>query len=221
MTPHAALTHRCADLWHGRRRRFDDDEEGMASTEAMLEKVIELAGSTDLACHLIFECERDVLAIAQPRRPASRRAARPARPGLGQSRPPHISLFAPLLPANHDDMFKRLGFELRERSTPAPMPAGARRSSSIPSPESSYSPISISRPRKPPRISPIRLSRPAAPGTVGLWVALHGESILEAGMHHLKAQYDFDALKDGLKAEAAIETMTPFSDFPFCDKRSP
>ena len=53
------------------------------------------------------------------------------------------------------------------------------------------------------------------PGTVGLWVALHGESILEAGMHHLEAQFDFDALRDGLKAEAGIETMPPFSDFPF------
>jgi len=55
----------------------------------------------------------------------------------------------------------------------------------------------------------------ARPGTVGLWVALHGESMLEAGMHHLEAQFDFDALRDGLKTEAGIETMPPFSDFPF------
>ncbi|MEJ7640258.1 MAG: hypothetical protein WKF75_20405 [Singulisphaera sp.] len=53
------------------------------------------------------------------------------------------------------------------------------------------------------------------PNTVGLWVGLHGESILEAGMHHLEAQFDFAALRDGLKAEADIETMKPFSDFPF------
>ena len=54
-----------------------------------------------------------------------------------------------------------------------------------------------------------------SPGTVGLWVALHGESILEAGMHHLEAQFDFDALRDGLKRDAGIETMPPFSNFPF------
>ena len=53
------------------------------------------------------------------------------------------------------------------------------------------------------------------PNTVGLWVGLHGESMLEAGMHHLEAQFDFDALRDGLKAEAGIEVMKPFSDFPF------
>ena len=40
------------------------------------------------------------------------------------------------------------------------------------------------------------------PNTVGLWVGLHGESILEAGMHHLEAQFDFDGLRDDLKAEA-------------------
>ncbi len=59
MKPHAARDALAArDLWHGRRRRFDDDEEGIAATEATLEQVIELAGSTDLACHLIFEAER-------------------------------------------------------------------------------------------------------------------------------------------------------------------
>lgn len=52
------------------------------------------------------------------------------------------------------------------------------------------------------------------PNTVGLWCALHGESILEAGMHHLEAKFDFDLLKWDLQ-EKRIETMPPFSDFPF------
>ena len=52
-------------------------------------------------------------------------------------------------------------------------------------------------------------------GTIGLWVGLHGESFLEAGMHHLEAQFDFDALRDDLKSEAGVDTMKPFSDFPF------
>ena len=34
-------------------------------------------------------------------------------------------------------------------------------------------------------------------------------------MHHLEAQFDFDALRDGLKNESGIETMAPFSNFPF------
>ena len=31
-------------------------------------------------------------------------------------------------------------------------------------------------------------------GTVGLWVGLHGESFLEAGLHHLEARFDFALL---------------------------
>lgn len=49
-------------------------------------------------------------------------------------------------------------------------------------------------------------------GTVGLWCALHGESVLEAGMHHLEGQFEFDTLRDDL-AERGIQSMKPFSEF--------
>jgi len=51
-------------------------------------------------------------------------------------------------------------------------------------------------------------------GTVGMWVALHGESFLEAGMHHLEARFDFDLLREQLKGEG-VNLMNPFSDFDF------
>jgi hypothetical protein len=51
-------------------------------------------------------------------------------------------------------------------------------------------------------------------GTVGLWCELHGEAFLEAGMHHLEAQFDFDAAREQLAA-AGVSTMAPFTDFPF------
>jgi hypothetical protein len=51
-------------------------------------------------------------------------------------------------------------------------------------------------------------------GTVGLWCELHGEAFLEAGMHHLECQFDFDAARAQLTA-VGIETMAPFTDFPF------
>jgi len=50
-------------------------------------------------------------------------------------------------------------------------------------------------------------------GTVGLWCELHGEAFLQAGMHHLECQFDFDAARAQLAA-AGIETLTPFTDFP-------
>ena len=52
-------------------------------------------------------------------------------------------------------------------------------------------------------------------GTVGLWVALHGESMLNAGMHHLECQFDWHALTNQLDKEAGIGMMAPFTTFPF------
>lgn len=51
-------------------------------------------------------------------------------------------------------------------------------------------------------------------GTVGLWVGLHGESMLQAGMHHLEARFDHERLTADL-AKAGVPMMAPFSHFEF------
>ena len=51
-------------------------------------------------------------------------------------------------------------------------------------------------------------------GTVGLWVGLHGESMLEAGMHHLAARFRFEDVQSDLKL-LGVGMMKRFSDFPF------
>lgn len=51
-------------------------------------------------------------------------------------------------------------------------------------------------------------------GTIGLWCALHGDSILKGGMHHLEAQFMFDDLREDL-SEQGVRMMAPFSDFPY------
>jgi hypothetical protein len=51
-------------------------------------------------------------------------------------------------------------------------------------------------------------------GTVGLWCGLHGDSFLQAGMHHLECQFDFEALRQQLESEYAVKVMKPFTDFP-------
>jgi hypothetical protein len=51
-------------------------------------------------------------------------------------------------------------------------------------------------------------------GTVGLWCALHGESMLDAGSHHFAYRLDFGAAADGLE-EWGIKMMRPFSDFSY------
>ena len=61
--------------------------------------------------------------------------------------------------------------------------------------------------------------QPLAPrdqlGTVGLWCGLHGEAFLQAGMHHLECQFDFEALSKRLKQHHGINVMKPFTDYPF------
>jgi hypothetical protein len=52
-------------------------------------------------------------------------------------------------------------------------------------------------------------------GTVGLWCGLHGDSFLQAGMHHLECQFDFESLKQQLENEHGVRVMKPFTDFPF------
>ncbi|NND96163.1 MAG: hypothetical protein HKN47_02400, partial [Pirellulaceae bacterium] len=51
-------------------------------------------------------------------------------------------------------------------------------------------------------------------GTVGLWCELHGEAFLQAGMHHLECQFDFDAARQQLQS-LGINTMAPFTDFDY------
>jgi hypothetical protein len=51
-------------------------------------------------------------------------------------------------------------------------------------------------------------------GTVGLWVGLHGESILSAGIHHLAALVDFQKSNSKLPQQG-VPVMAPFSNFPF------
>ena len=51
-------------------------------------------------------------------------------------------------------------------------------------------------------------------GTVGLWCALHGEAFLDAGMHHLECQFNFDAARSQL-AELGVDSMPPFTNFDY------
>jgi hypothetical protein len=51
-------------------------------------------------------------------------------------------------------------------------------------------------------------------GTVGLWCALHGDSILQAGMHHMAAQFDFERLIADI-GRYGVAYMAPFSNFSY------
>jgi hypothetical protein len=216
MKPHASRDALAArDIWLARKRRFDDDAEGFTATEATLHRVIELAGSRDLACHVVFEVEREYWQSRN--RAAQVQKARQDRLGLGWANHDHHTFrcsrrFFPRVIA----MFTALGFHLRER-----FHAGAHAgwgAQVLEHPTAGiviFADLDLASEEATQDFAYQPLADLPRPGTVGLWVALHGESILDAGMHHLEAQFDFDALRDGLKAEAGIDSMAPFSNFPF------
>jgi hypothetical protein len=216
MSPHAARDAMAArDVWKARRRRFDDDAEGFDATEATLARVIELAGSPDLACHLIFEVEREYW---QARNRAARvQKARQDRLGLGWANHDHHTFrcsrrFFPRVIG----IFETLGFQIRERFHAGHHAGwGAQIVDHPTTGIVIFADLDLAPEEASLDFAHEPLPELARPNTVGLWVGLHGESILEAGMHHLEAQFDFEGLRDDLKSEADIETMTPFSDFPF------
>lgn len=216
MRPHAARDALAArEIWQARRRRFDDDGEGFDATEATLARVIDLAGSTDLACHLVFECERDYWQSRN--RAAQVQKARQDRLGLGWANHDHHTFrcsrrYMPRVIA----LFESLGFVLRERFHAGDHAGwGAQILEHPTTGIVIFADLDLAPDEAFEDFAHNALPNLPRPNTVGLWVGLHGESILEAGMHHLEAQFDFDALKADLKSEAAIEVMKPFSDFPF------
>jgi hypothetical protein len=51
-------------------------------------------------------------------------------------------------------------------------------------------------------------------GTIGLWVGLHGESMLQAGLHHLAVRVNFKRAIQDLDTRD-VDCMPPFSTFDF------
>ena len=215
MTPQAARDALAArDLWLGRRRRFDDDAQGFDEADRVADLMIERVGS-DMACHLVFEGER---AYWESRNRAGRvQKTRQDRLGLGWANHDHHTFrssrrFFPRLIG----LFERLGFHLRERYHAGEQAGwGAQILEHPTTGVVIFADLDLAPEEKDEDFAHVALPDLPRPNTVGLWVGLHGESILQAGMHHLEAQFDFDALRDDLKAEADVETMKPFSDFPF------
>jgi hypothetical protein len=51
-------------------------------------------------------------------------------------------------------------------------------------------------------------------GTIGMWTGLHGESMLQAGLHHVALRFDFERIVTDM-ASRGFGSMAPFSDLYF------
>jgi hypothetical protein len=200
-------------LWKTRPRRFEDDSEGFENAHLLLDRVIGLVGR-DLACHLVFAEERSYW--EQRNRAAQIQKQRQDRLGLGWANHDHHTFrssrkhFTELMRA-----LEKLGFERRERYYAGAQAGwGAQILEQPAEGVVAFCDVDLD-----PEDTQIDFSRQGLSsvrrlGTIGLWVGLHGESFLEAGMHHLECRFDFSLLRDQLAAEG-VGTMKPFSDFPF------
>ncbi len=200
---------RAFEVWKTRRRNSDDYRFSLALLDTLVDRV-----GRDMACHIVFAEER---AYWERRNRAGQvQKRRQDALGLGWANHDHHTFrcsrenFLNLMKA-----LEKLGFERRERYY-----AGAQAGWGAQILEQpvegivTFCDVDLE-----PDETEIDFSRKPLPpskklGTIGLWVALHGESFLQAGMHHLECRFDYALLRDQLAAEH-VNTMKPFSDFPF------
>jgi hypothetical protein len=196
-----------------RRRDFENDADGFALAGRLAEAAIAELGR-DRTCELFFAAERDYW---QRRNKAGRiQRARHEALGLGWANHDHHtyrssrSQFTRLIA-----FLEKLGFNLRERFYAGREAGwGAQVLEHPVTGIMIFADVDLS----PEEVSQDFSHEPLPPreelGTVGLWCELHGQAFLQAGLHHLECQFDFNASVEQLD-EAGIGTMPPFTDLPY------
>ncbi|MGB7159940.1 MAG: hypothetical protein WBD40_17880 [Tepidisphaeraceae bacterium] len=203
------------ELFRTRRRDFaaDGDDEGFAYTSDLVDRAINEVG-VDVACDLFFAAEREYW--QRRNRAAQVQKARQDRLGLGWANHDHHTYrcsrenFTKLIAIQ-----EKLGLVARERFYAGREAGwGAQVMEQPITGIITFNDVDLSPQELYQDFAHEPLPARDSLGTVGLWCALHGDSMLQAGMHHLEAQFDFEALRRQLEEEAVIKTMKPFTDFP-------
>ena len=201
------------ELWRARKRNFPNDAEGVTHALELQKKAITLVG-TDTACDLFFAEERSYWELRN--RAGQIQKRRQDSLGLGWSNHDHHTFrcsrrfFADLI-----EFLLRFGFQKRERYyAGAEAGWGAQILEHFTTGITVFADVDLMPQETGIDFSIERLPDALRVSTVGLWCGLHGDSFLQAGMHHLEARFDFALLRDQLAAEG-VHTMKPFSDFVF------
>ncbi len=203
------------ELWRTRKRNFapQSDAAGVTHALARLDAVLAIV-DRDTACDLFFAEERGFWEARN--RAGQIQKRRQDRLGLGWGNHDHHTFrcsrerFADLM-----IFLDRLGFAKRERFfAGAEAGWGAQISEQAVAGIVVFADVDLMPEETSIDFSTKRLPPAPALRTVGLWCGLHGDSFLQAGMHHLEARFDFARLRDQL-AQQGVNTMRPFSDFEF------
>ena len=196
-----------------RQRDFDDDRKGFEVISVLIKEAIKDLG-VDWACDLFFAAERE---FWQRRNLAARvQKGRQDQLGLGWANHDHHtyrssrSAFASMIA-----IFEQLGLHCRERFY-----AGEEAGWGAQVLEQSncgiviFADVDLTSGELAGDFAHKGLVEKSELGTVGLWCQLHGEAILQAGMHHLECTFDFDAARIQLEHEG-IESMAPSTDYGY------
>jgi len=201
------------ELLRHRQRNFEHVVAAYDSVQQVVGQAIDTVGR-DVTCQLFFEAER---AYWQGRNRAGQvQFMRQSSIGVGWGNHDHHTYrssrvcFSRLI-----TLLEMLGFECRERFY-AGLEAGWG-AQVIEHPACGvviFADVDLSPDEIAGDFSHHPLERSTGLGTIGLWCALHGEALFEAGMHHLECQFDFDGARRQLE-DFGVKSMKPFSDFPF------
>ena len=201
------------EAFRRRRRAFASEIDAFAYAHMLVDAAIADLG-VDRACDQFFAAEREYW--QRRNRAAQVQKARQDRLGLGWANHDHHTYrssrehFAAMI-----GVFEKLGFRCRERFY-AGRDAGWG-AQVLEQPMAGvviFADVDLSPEELVEDFSHKGLAPRKALGTVGLWCALHGEALLEAGMHHLECQFDFEALKAQLESQEGVKVMKPFTNFP-------
>jgi hypothetical protein len=207
----AVLRHQ--ESFRRRNRNFDNEDAGFTWAEKLIDSASAEVG-LDRACDLFFAAEREYW--QRRNRAAQVQKQRQDRLGLGWANHDHHTYRASRrhFPALIR-VWEKLGFVLRERFYAGREAGWGAQILEQPTTKIiTFNDVDLAPDELFIDFSHQPLPERQSLGTVGLWCALHGESFLQAGMHHLEAQFDFEALRTQLERDAGVRTMKPFTDFP-------
>ncbi len=201
------------ELFRRRRRSFDLVEDGFAHAEVLIRAAADQLGE-GRTCDLFFAAEREYWTLRN--RAARVQKARQDALGLGWGNHDHHTYrssrrhFHRLIA-----VLELLGLECRERFHAGREAGwGAQVLQHPASRVVVFADVDLAPEEVVGDFAHQPLPTRDRLGTVGLWCLLHGEAFLEAGMHHLECQFDFDAIGRQLQ-DCGVGVMKPFTDLPY------
>lgn len=202
-----------AQAFRARRRQFDSVGQGLDHTEALVDAAVADLGA-HWACDIWLRAERDYWMARCPA--GQMQKARQDQVGLGWCNIDHHTYDSSRAHFRQTiRILEKLGYEMREMLYAGALAGWGSQILEQPVLRSTiFADVDLA-----PEEVDIDFAHDVLPPLdrhrrCGLWVAIHGESMLEAGLNHVAGMYDQSVLRDQLTG-LGLRMMSPFSNFPF------